>query len=390
MSDSELSTAPPESITLSVTPWTKAKSTGSGVSSRPPAHKTRNFATRKGIVEPQQRKKRRITNLPTLERSDPMPHHSATPSEDPEDDESIEREQFETSTQSISQASSTSGGRIKRSHIHKHFNTVTDDVSGQERWQCKYCSMSYKPTGSTTVCDTHLRSKHNVNVMRSQDAREARLDNNIEEAFRRQPNKQTQILGAQELDQNILEYLYLRWTINANISFKNTRPEDFRTLLQYINPIANLLLPCSDTTLHTRAQSLFREGQKRLVHYLHSALTSTHISCDLWTSSNSLGILAVVSHFVDESGILQTILLSLTEIQGSHSGENQAQIVHNTLVKYDIRNRVGYFVMDNADNNETLMQHLASKFQADGIFICLASTSASPTPLAVGTPSRKP
>ena len=70
----------------------------------------------------------------------------------------------------------------------------------------------------------------------------------------------------------------------------------------------------------------------------------------MWTSLNHLGILAVVAHFTNEKSQLLTVTLALVEIEGKHSGLNQAIIVNQIIDDFQFRNKLGYFVMDNADS----------------------------------------
>ena len=42
------------------------------------------------------------------------------------------------------------------------------------------------------------------------------------------------------------------------------------------------------------------EGKQRLHHILGTAISDVYITCDMWTSPNHLGILAVIAHFTSE------------------------------------------------------------------------------------------
>jgi hypothetical protein len=86
-----------------------------------------------------------------------------------------------------------------------------------------------------------------------------------------------------------------------------------------------------------------------------NARSKIHISCDLWTSSNLLAILGVVAHFVTEDGKLQRCVLALKDIIGKHTGENLAQAMVEVLEEWRFASKLGYFVMDNAENNDTMM-----------------------------------
>jgi hypothetical protein len=50
--------------------------------------------------------------------------------------------------------------------------------------------------------------------------------------------------------------------------------------------------------------------------------------------------------------------LALHELEGQHTGENQAQLILKIIKQYGIVSKVGYFMTDNAENNETTMRAL--------------------------------
>ena len=75
-------------------------------------------------------------------------------------------------------------------------------------------------------------------------------------------------------------------------------------------------------------------------------------------------ILSVVAHFLQPDYINQAILLALRRLEGTHSGENQAELILDTLRTYNIE-KIRYFVCDNATLNDTALQAIlrSSPFQ---------------------------
>jgi hypothetical protein len=47
------------------------------------------------------------------------------------------------------------------------------------------------------------------------------------------------------------------------------------------------------------------------------------------------------------------------EIQGEHSGKNQAKVVLDVISDFEIETNLGYFVGDNASSNDTLCMSLS-------------------------------
>lgn len=94
---------------------------------------------------------------------------------------------------------------------------------------------------------------------------------------------------------------------------------------------------------------------------LQCSKSNIHISFDLWTSDNSLALLAICGHFVDKNHKIRTVMLALCRVKGSHSGENLTQTVIQVLKEYGINNKLGYFVLDNAESNDTCVEILLQK-----------------------------
>ena len=381
--DSEL----PEASTAVTTPFSIATgSARSTVSSRVAKH-TRNAATRRGPLPPKNSQKKRASQPPVLRAPDdhsqltniPVNVSEARNNEEVEDQEEEREESFEaeTDTESISQTpgpgSSVSQAfkrpRAKTSYIHEHVTMRGDSLV------CNACSKVYKTSGGTGAMSRHLKEKHSIDpIASSVAAKRIREGTAIDQAIlrgaeinRKAEEKRREELIGIHLDKATVEYLYLQWTITRNIAFDHVRDQAFRTFLEYVNPIANRVLPDSDSTVKIHAEALFVEGKRRLRHILATALSDIHITCDMWSSPNHLGLLAVVGHFTSEKGVLHSVTLALVELQGEHSGENQAAVILDVLVDFGIRNKLGYLVMDNVYSNDTLIATIAASLHAEGV-----------------------
>ena len=55
----------------------------------------------------------------------------------------------------------------------------------------------------------------------------------------------------------------------------------------------------------------------------------------------------------------------MKEVNGEHTKENLSKYVIKVIYKYDIAKILGYFVMDNVNNNDTLMTHLSLAIRRD-------------------------
>jgi hypothetical protein len=55
---------------------------------------------------------------------------------------------------------------------------------------------------------------------------------------------------------------------------------------------------------------------------------------------------------------LEQVVLAIKEIEGNHKGENLAPVLIEVIRDWEIAQKLGYMVMDNASNNDTIMQAL--------------------------------
>ncbi|KAG6892875.1 hypothetical protein C0992_012116 [Termitomyces sp. T32_za158] len=63
----------------------------------------------------------------------------------------------------------------------------------------------------------------------------------------------------------------------------------------------------------------------------------------------------------------EELLIDFCELLGEHSGENMADVVWETLVRFGIQDRIMAFVMDNATNNDTLVKGIVNRAAVVGI-----------------------
>ena len=71
---------------------------------------------------------------------------------------------------------------------------------------------------------------------------------------------------------------------------------------------------------------------------LSKAKSKIHISCDLWTSPNSIAILGITTQFINSEGQLRSLVLALKEVNREHTRENLSKyvIVIEVIRDYDI------------------------------------------------------
>ncbi|KAG9378457.1 Dimer Tnp hAT domain containing protein [Pyrenophora tritici-repentis] len=122
------------------------------------------------------------------------------------------------------------------------------------------------------------------------------------------------------------------WVVADNQSLRVIETPQFRAMIAAVSPLAEALL-------------------WPVANYLREARSLIHVSFDNWTSTGG------------HEGKLVDHLLGLPELHGAHTGNNIAAAATTIFRLFGVDNaRVGYFVLDNASNNDTAVESLAEEF----------------------------
>lgn len=130
----------------------------------------------------------------------------------------------------------------------------------------------------------------------------------------------------------------------------------FRDIIALLSGVFFKLLPRDTNTLRDIVMEEYHKKQRHIKSLLHQSKSNVHLSFDMWTSENKRSYLAVVGHFVDQQFTIRVILLAFRRVIGSHSGENMSQTVISVIKDYNITDKLGYFVLDNAESNDVCIE----------------------------------
>jgi hypothetical protein len=108
---------------------------------------------------------------------------------------------------------------------------------------------------------------------------------------------------------------------------------------------------------------LYNYLKPRVVKELLQALSKIYVRFDSWTTKGGKhGFLGIVVHYIDSCGNLQDLPIALSQLTGAHSGEKIAEVILETLDLFSIdAHTLGYFILDNASNNNSAVLAIAQK-----------------------------
>ncbi|EFY94003.1 Ribonuclease H domain protein [Metarhizium robertsii ARSEF 23] len=158
-----------------------------------------------------------------------------------------------------------------------------------------------------------------------------------------------------------LRILLLDWVTYHNLPFDIVNTERFQRILLYGNPLLDVAHIPSAKTLFRMLESEYRGAVGPVTEILNCARSQIHFSFDGWTSKTYTSFLGINAQFIDRSFVQHRILLGFRPLSGRHNGASLADEVADTLAFWQINDpdKLGYFTLDNATNNDTCMEELA-------------------------------
>ncbi len=231
---------------------------------------------------------------------------------------------------------------------------------------CRYCPV--KETYSSAVTTNfrrHLRVKHQIDVQAEASRVQTATLNQLQ-ALHDQTGF-NEVVDTESLrkilNQDIIDKALARLIVMRNLPFRLVEWPEFHTLCQILNPASKEFLLTAHSSVPLLITRQFKAQKDIVRKKLQSALSSIHLSLDIWTSPNRILFLGVCGHFVDQSREkLTKALLGLRPVAG-HSGEEQWETLLPILQDYGIVRKLGSIVCDNASSNNTLCRTIGEYFE---------------------------
>ncbi|KAJ6439017.1 putative AC transposase [Purpureocillium lavendulum] len=246
-------------------------------------------------------------------------------------------------------------------------------------WLCYHCvkQKAHKPkacvSSNSRNIEGHLSRAHNIS-----NPDQSKLRQDRPEPSPRQPKlfdfdikkrKRDDFHDglAARFDKITFQRLLVRWVTEANLSFRISEHEGLHKLLHYLNPLveetsANL----THKTIRTSIVDEFYLYKSHIVDTLLQSPSQVHIAFDGWTSRNRHSFFSINAFFLDERTFTpRKTVLGLPSLSAAHTGENISATVAEVLEDFELvsHNKVGYFILDNASNNDRAVEDLGRKFR---------------------------
>ncbi|KAM3505831.1 hypothetical protein MY10362_002714 [Beauveria mimosiformis] len=259
--------------------------------------------------------------------------------------------------------------RPRAGWVWEHGFDIEKDETGRRFWLCKACHRKKTATthmydaASTSQANGHMEHTHRINKdgpIAMQRKRQRTLIDMVGLDCRQPKDQALMNAFVASFEPARFQQLLVRWVACDNIPFHKIESPYFRDLMVYTNSAItdSGSLPTHSTMREWIIRS-FNHHKGVVTELLGRSLSRINISFDAWSSRKFTSLLGLTVHFLDDEGKFRTFLLGLPRIEGRHSGENLADRVSEIIHEYNIEGRIGYFVTDNAESNDTCLDHLA-------------------------------
>lgn len=261
----------------------------------------------------------------------------------------------------------------RKSWVYRHgYRVALQRDPDRIYWVCHICHRNrklegavYETSTATSSVQSHLRKRHQIDSLGVI-------------ATRLPPGQRTLsmiagsgILVSQtvanevgQFDVQAFRMAAVHWLVDCNIPMRLFEQPTFRRLMEFANPEAERALWRSHNSVKRYVVRLYDYLLPQVVAELQSAISKIHISFDGWTTKGGKrGFFGVVAHYATADGVVKDLPIDLPQVTGAHSGERIASCIDNTLKKFRITaSKLGYFMLNNAYNNDAAIKTLGSKY----------------------------
>jgi hAT family C-terminal dimerisation region len=240
----------------------------------------------------------------------------------------------------------------------KHGEEISQAEDRGKRWKCEPCWGAGKFTHfartSNKAITNHLKDVHQI----TQDPDRIRLEITPPQ----DPDGGVSISIPSFFNWELLKLRLIEWIVVMHITFSQVENEWFRRFLAALSPSLEGWIPRAGNTVKAWILKEFERRQEGIKKRLHTSKSRIHLSFDLWTSPNNMAFVGVVGHFMSSKYKVESVLLGLRRIQGTHTGENIAEAVLKVIHKYGLSgDQMGWFVLDNATSNDTCVEEILKR-----------------------------
>ena len=267
-----------------------------------------------------------------------------------------------------------------KSWVWKYGLDIQDQDEGTRRWVCMICVKKNGGAKPMSYIDKNLGNakKHLVNdhqIPSPTGKLEPRgikqKPHSIADPFALDTTNAADRSFANKMIRNFdrgrFQQLVANWIVEANLPFRVAEHPALRKLFEYLNPaVATTNANITGKTVARRIIEEYNKHKGSVIQTLKRSPGQIHIAFDGARTRNRKAVQGIVAFFRNENNQPLSVVLGVPELDCRHTGVNIASYVKEIIESFEIQNKIGYFVLDNASNNNTAMESLGAELRING------------------------
>jgi hypothetical protein len=166
-------------------------------------------------------------------------------------------------------------------------------------------------------------------------------------------------------DAALFRHSLIQFIVMCSIAFSVVESPYFQALLVSCSHALTPFFVKAGSTVKRWILEEFDKQRLQIIAELATARSRIHVSFDLWTAPNGLALVGIVVHYLDKDFVSRSYLVGMPRVKGAHTGENIAEAIAPVLLEMKILPKLGYFIADNASNNDTCIQAILAKHRPE-------------------------
>jgi hypothetical protein len=159
--------------------------------------------------------------------------------------------------------------------------------------------------------------------------------------------------------QELFEERLIKWIVKNDQPFTEVESTGFKELLTLLKPNLSII---SANTVKRRIMDNFDVKQSEMKLIFENLDSKVSFTTDCWTSPNNLAFMGVTAHYINEDWELQVTTLDFIHLPGPHTGSNLHKCFVSVLETYGLETKTLGITLDNATNNDSLINFLDNDF----------------------------
>lgn len=236
---------------------------------------------------------------------------------------------------------------------------VLENKVSVKKLKCKFCTKKYSKskTGTTSQLKRHMSECF---YLKNQPKNQGLINFLPNEALDNEVEFSPIYVGqSASYDTFKIREIMAKMIIVHEYPFTMVEHTWFNILCKALNPNFQKM---SRNTIRNECLKVY-ESEKEKLKKVFKNVDKISLTCDCWTSKQTIGYMALTAHYVDSEWQLQKRVINFFELEPPHTGLVISDAISDCLLDWGIQDKVSTVTLDNASSNDVAARSLILNFE---------------------------